>query len=254
VNTSDGFVRVARSADLAAGEGLDSQICDVRLGDETVLVGRLKDGQLVAFASSCPHETTDLHQATFVDGMVRCPRHNYMYDPHTGENVVPARVARRENLWKLHPSYLPTHAVMERDGWVWVKAAPNPAPTSWDPDAEKRPAAAAEHARSGSAPEEPAADRPTVEVPAKHLRVRLGKEFELRLPLGSAPAHTWTIDPPVEILTVVAQGLDPAPPPRQRVRIAARAVGCGTLRCTFGRPWDVKPEEVRTYVVEVVLA
>lgn len=246
-----GFVRVLRSADLAAREGLDSQLREVHVGEETVLVGRLNDGQVVAFGAVCPHEMTDLREATFVDGKVRCPRHNYMYDPHSGENVIPTQVARRENLWKLHPGYLPTYAVQERDGWVWLRATPEPAPAGWDPALEEAPAR--EVQRRPPAPAETVAHHVTVEVPTKRLRVRLGREFELRLPLGVAPAHTWRVDAPTEILTVVEQRLEPTSPPRQRVRIAARALGQGTLRCAFGRPWDPEPEEVRTYIVEVVL-
>ena len=254
MNASHGFVRVLRSADLAAREGLDSQVHEVLVGDKTVLVGRLKDGQVVAFGASCPHEMTDLRSATFVDGNLRCPRHNYMYDPRSGENVIPARVARPENLWKLHPGYLPTHAVEERDGWVWVMIKPNPPPASWDPAVERPPAGTARHAPPAPTPSDPPplARHPTVEIPSKRLRVRLGKEFELRLPMGAAPAHTWTIDLPSGLLAVVEQRLDPASPPRQRVRIVARAVGEGTLRCSFGRPWDAEPDEVRTYIVEVV--
>ena len=252
MTSNDEFVRLLPSAELTAAEGLDSQIRDVRIGEEAVLVGRLGDGRVVAFAASCPHERTDLHQATFVDGRVRCPRHNYMYDPHSGENCVPARIARRESLWKLHPGYLPTYAVEERDGWVWVSRSPNPPPSGWDPSLEEAPTQPARDAATpGSSPEHAAPPPPTVDVPPKRLRVRLGKEFELRLPMG-APAHTWRVETPPDLLVLVEQRIDPASPPRQRVRIAARAVGRGTLRCSFGRPWDPEPDEVRTYIVEVV--
>lgn len=245
------FVRVLRSADLHAREGLDTEIRGVRLADEIVLLGRLADGRVVAFGNSCPHETTDLRQATFVDGKVRCPRHNYLYDPVSGENVVPTRVSRPENLWKLHPGYLPTHAVEERDGWVWVDPVANAPPATWDPAREEPPVGATEEkARPEQAePEQPV----TVEMPAKHLRVRLGAEFELRLPLGTAAAHTWTVEAPRGLLAVVDQRLEAGSSGRQRVRIAARALGQGTLRCSFGRPWDPEPEEIRTYLVDVVL-
>lgn len=245
-------MRVLRSSDLAACEGLDTQVRDVRVGDEVVLVGRLKDGRVVAFGATCPHEMTDLQQATFVDSKVRCPRHNYIYDPHSGQNVIPTQVARRENLWKLHPGYLSTRAVEEHDGWVWVSSTPNPAPVDWDPALEEPPSRRAPQALF-TQPSEEAAPRPTVEVPAKRLRVRLGKVFELRLPMTDSPAHTWKVDVPAGLLAVVEQRFDPASPPRQRVRIEARAPGIGTIRCSYGRPWDLEPEEARTYVVEVVL-
>lgn len=255
MSATQGFVRVLRSTDLAAGEGLESQIRDVRVGGKTVLVGRLNDGRVVAFADTCPHEQTDLKQATFVDGKVRCPRHNYIYDPVTGENVIPARIARGGNLWKLHPGYLPTHEVEERDGWVWVSATPNSAPAGWDPTLEEPPPSVTRGTSSTPPPaEETAGPSPTVTRATKHLRVTLGHEFELRLPMSGPGARTWRIDVPEGLLAVMAQGLEPTSPPRQRVRLVARSVGQGTLRCSFGRPWDPEPEEVRTYVVEVVLA
>lgn len=250
-----GFVRVLRSADLPACEGLESRICDVPVGNRTVLVGRLKDGRVVAFGPSCPHEATDLREATFVDGKVRCPRHNYIYDPHSGENVVPSRIARAENLWKLHPGYLPTYAVEVQDGWVWVKESPNPAPPTWDPAKEAPPPGGAPKPTSSEPPargEPPAADKTTVEVPPKRLRVALGKEFELRLPMGAGAACTWRVDTPAGLLAVVAQQFEPVPSPHQRVRLAVLALGQGDVRCTFGRPWDPEPQEVRTYIVEVV--
>jgi nitrite reductase/ring-hydroxylating ferredoxin subunit len=234
---------------------LGSQIRDVRIGSETLLVGRLNDGKVVAFSDTCPHEQTDLRQATFVDGKVRCPRHNYIYDPFTGDNVIPARVARAENLWKLHPGFLPTHEVQEHDGWVWVSTEPNPAPAGWDPSGEEPPRSATR--RTPFTPptaEEPPRPSPTVTGPAKRLRVTLGREFELRLPMSGPGARTWRIEVPEGLLAVVTQALEPTSPPRQRVRLAARSLGRGTLRCSFGRPWEAEPEEVRTYVVEVVPA
>lgn len=255
MSTGEGFVRVLRSAELAAGEGLASEIRDVRVGDATVLVGRLNDGRVVAFSDTCPHEQTDLRGATFVDGKVRCPRHNYIYDAVTGDNLVPAKVARAENLWKLHPGFLPTHEVQEREGWVWVSTAPNPAPAGWDPSAEKPPPEGARRAAFTPPPAEgPPPPAPAVTRPAKHLRVTMGREFELRLPVSGPGGRTWRIEVPEGLLAVLAHELEPTSPPRQRVRLATRSVGKGTLRCSFGRPWEPEPEEVRTYVVEIVPA
>ncbi|MGH9277713.1 MAG: Rieske 2Fe-2S domain-containing protein [Acidimicrobiales bacterium] len=244
-----------RSTELAAGEGLGSQIRELRVENETVLMGRLSDGRVVAFSDICPHEQTDLRQATFVDGKVRCPRHNYLYDPVGGENVIPARVARAENLWKLHPGYLPTHGVEEHDGWVWISPTPNPAPAGWDPSLEEPPPSATRRPPFTPLPtEEPPGRIATVTRPTKHLRVRMGHEFELRLPMSGPGARTWRIDVPEGVLAVVAQHLEATSPPRHRVRLTACSVGQGTVRCSFGRPWEPEPEEVRTYLVEVVQA
>ena len=246
MDSTKGFVRALRSTELVAREGLETELRGVLVGDDEVLVGRRGDGRVVAFGTACPHEMTDLEQATFVDGNVRCPRHNYLYDPITGQNVVPTRFTGPDRLWKLHPGYLPSRAVEEHDGWVWVSSDPNPAPPGWDPALEAPP----EGEVAPSAEEAEAIARQTVEVPTKHLRVRLGAVFELRLPMTS-PAHTWKVDVPGGLLALLSQQFDPVAA-RQRVRIAARSLGQGTLRCSYARPWDHEPEEVRTYLVDVV--
>jgi nitrite reductase/ring-hydroxylating ferredoxin subunit/predicted secreted protein len=252
---SEGFVRVLASRELPAGEGLDSQLRRVRVGRASVLVARRNDGRVVAFATRCPHEATDLEQATLWDGEVRCPKHNYIYDPLSGQNLVPRRGARPGMLWKLHPGYLPTHAVEERDGWIWVREAANPPPPGWDPAAEVPPPGGAVEPPAGEPEPEAEPAPPPVPPPAEHpvkrLRVRLGAEFELRLPTTPRPGHVWRFEVPPQI-QVVRQAFEPGDPPRQRVRLAARAAGEGTVRCLYGRPWEREPAETRSYVVEVV--
>lgn len=110
------------------------------VGGADLLVARLADGEVVAFAARCPHLATPLEGATLRGANLRCARHLYEYDVRTGENVDPARDARRDMLWRLKPGYLAVHRVDERDGWIRVAVAPDPPPAAYDPDLERGPA------------------------------------------------------------------------------------------------------------------
>jgi nitrite reductase/ring-hydroxylating ferredoxin subunit/predicted secreted protein len=248
---------VLPSAELSAHEGLESEIRRVQVGNQLVLVGRLESGQVVAFGTTCPHEMTDLEHATFVGGRVRCPRHNYLYDPETGANVIPTAVSRPESLWKLRPGYLPTWRTEEHDGWVWISKRPNGPPECWDPATEVRPDGNRDSAvASARAPRDqgPAAATPAlVEHPVETLQVPLGGEFQVRLPAAPKPAYLWRVEVSTGLLTVVGQIFDPtSSPPELHVRVRADAPGEATLRCCYRRPWDVEPAEIRTYLVAVV--
>lgn len=258
--TDDELLKALPSADLLTGTPQEPGLHRARVGDSEVLLCRLADGQVVAFATRCPHQGTDLLEASFFDGQLRCPHHLYLYDPLTGENVIPARDARPENLWKLKPGYLPTYRVVERDGWIWVAERPCPAPPAYDPTRERRPAGA-RRATPGSLGEPPpppaaaAAATGPVEHPSKTLRVRPGSTFELRLPMSPRPGHAWRVEVSPPLLSVVQERFDPtADPPRHRVSLSARTEGVATVRCAFARPWDTEPAEVRTYVVRIETA
>src|SRR5918911_4575081 len=129
--------RALRSEELPAGEGVHTRIRRVPAGQGHILLARLNDGQVVAFAPRCPHQVTALDDATISNGRMRCPRHGYIYDTQTGENVHPTRDNRPEDLWKLRPGYLPCYEVAERDGWIWVSDQAKPPPEGYDPELEK---------------------------------------------------------------------------------------------------------------------
>ncbi|MGQ0743513.1 MAG: Rieske 2Fe-2S domain-containing protein [Acidimicrobiales bacterium] len=244
----DGMVKVMASGDLPRGEAGDTELRPARVGDNDILLARRGDGRVVAFAAQCPHQMTELSGATFWDGRVRCPRHNYIYDPLSGDNVLPKGDCRPENLWKLAPGYLPVYRVTEADGWVWVAESPEPPPAGYDPAREKAPgleelmaaAQAAEAAPSGP-----------VEHPVKRLRVGAGATFELRIPTTFRPGFVWRIEVPADLLAVVEERYESGDPPRHRVKLAARNVGTGAIRAVYTRPWETEPAEVRTYEVEV---
>lgn len=229
-------------------------IVPARIGPWSVLLGRLSDGRPVAFGSRCPHQDTPLSEAGIWDDQIRCRQHQYLYDPHTGENVFPARTAHRQNLWKLKPGYLPTYRVEERDGWVWVFDEPNPPPADYDPADEQPPAWAGPPA---PATEDEQDAPPGAGELTKTVRVRVGGSFELRLPYNPLPGCTWETEISGDDLEVVDEGLgDPVPgsmePPRWRVRLTARAEGSAEVLCVLRQPWDVEPSEVRRYRVLIV--
>ena len=195
--TDDGLVRVLPSEECPLGTPQEPELRLVEVGGREVILVRLEDGTVTGVAGHCPHEGTDLGDASFFDGLLRCPRHLYLYDPRTGENVVPARDARPENLWKLRPGYLPTYRVEERDGWIWVAPEPRPPPPAYDPDRERRPAPSGWRRAADAAepaPEPPPAAAGPVVHPTKTVRVRPGATFELRLPIPAKPGHVWRVE------------------------------------------------------------
>jgi len=260
----DDLVRVLPSDACPAGTPQEPELRLVSVGTTEVIVVRLPDGEVVAFTSRCPHQGTDLMDASFFDGRLRCPYHLYLYDPHTGENIVPARDARPEHLWKLKPGYLPTHRVEERDGWIWVAPRPCAPPAGYDPERERRPVGsptergghgpddspAPGSGATGAAPEPAVATGP-VEHPTKTVRVGPGATFELRLAADPRPGHVWRVQLDDGPLTLLDERFDQSDPPRHRVTLAATREGTATVLCAFGRPWEAVPAETRTYVVHV---
>lgn len=246
-------VRALRSGELVAESPGAPNLRRVTVEGADVLLGRLSDGPVVAFSARCPHQKTDLEGATFFDGLVRCPLHVYLYDPRTGENVLPSSHADPADLWKLKPGYLPVHLVEERDGWIWVDPEPKPPPAGYDPVREQppsgRPPGAAARGRPGAVP--PAG---VVEHPPKTLRVAPGGTFALRLPTTPRPGFAWRVETGGPLLAVIEERYDFGEPPRHLVRVAARGEGEATLRCLYARPWDAEPAEVRTYVVRIELS
>jgi nitrite reductase/ring-hydroxylating ferredoxin subunit len=247
------FHRVLRSDECVAGPPGEPGFADVQVGDADLLVTRMADGRVVAFAADCPHQATPLEGATFFEGKLRCGRHLYLYDLTTGENVLPARDASPEALRRLKPGYLPVHRVEERDGWIWVAEEPEPAPACFDPDAE-RPlppgvAVPAAPAAPQAAPSGPASG--PLEHPTESREVRVGEEFELVLATSPRPAHMWRSAVLAAGVAVVSEGFAPDQPPRHVARLVAQAPGEVEVRFTYATPWDPKPVEIRTFLVRV---
>ncbi len=239
--------RALRSEELQAGEGVHTQIRRVRMGEGHVLLARLNDGRVVAFAPRCPHQVTPLDDATISDGRMRCPKHGYVYDALSGENVLPARDNRPEDLWKLKPGYLPCFEVAERDGWVWLDPEPKPPPESYDPALQEAPTQA------------PAVSAPMAVAPSgadqalKFLTVTSGSTFDLRLPTTSRAGFAWRFDLMGELLTIDEEQFEPGDIPCHCIRLAAKGAGAATLSCVYAGAGG-EQAEVRTYIVRVAPA
>lgn len=220
------------------------------VGRAEVLMVRLEDGTVAAFAAHCPHQGTPLDGATLFDDNLRCPRHVFIYDLKTGENLVPARVNKPETLCKLKPGYLPIHRAEERDGWIWVAETAEPPPAAYDPLLEQGPppAPTAEPVDdSASVGAAPAAAQPG----GGAVEARAGEEFEIVLPTAVRPGHFWTVNAPGGTVAVLSQSFAPDEPPRNVVRLAARAPGDVTVTCSYGTPWGPEPAEIQTFEVRV---
>ncbi len=239
--------RALRSEDLAAGEGIETEIRRVRTTSGHVMVARLGDGRVVAFAPSCPHQATDLDDATLWDGKLRCPRHSYLYDAATGVNIIPTRDTPAENMWKLRPGYLPCYEVAERDGWVWVSGQPNPPPASWDPALEQVPEG--RRTTGTAAVTAPALSTAAAEQSVKFLNVAPGSTFELRLPTTPREGFAWHFDVVGDLLSVTEEQFEPGAMPCHRIVVATHGTGAATLTCTYASTAANQRAEVRIYIV-----
>jgi len=74
----DGYVAVAKAADLPAGEALCVQIADRRIAVFNV------DGVFHAVDDECPHEGAPLSDGYIAAGCVTCPHHAWEFDLKTG--------------------------------------------------------------------------------------------------------------------------------------------------------------------------
>ncbi len=243
------------SAELVAAEGIETQIRRVRVGDGHVLVARLTSGEVVAFAPVCPHQFTELDEATIRDGTLRCPRHGYLYDTRSGENIHPGRETPPENMWKVRPGFLPCYQVREEDGWISVSDDPSPPPLTYDPALEERPARGdgddpASVAAGAGATAGVGAAPGAVEQSLKFLTASSGSTFEIRLPLVPRPGFAWRFEVVGELLQVVDEQFEPGYSPCHVVRVAAQGVGAATLSCIYAGEQGERAE-VRTFIVRI---
>ena len=244
---------VLRSEDCVAGPPGEPGLHKVKVGRTEVLVTRLPQGDVVAFAAQCPHQETPLDEASFFEGKLRCGRHLYLYDIRTGENLLPAREASPESLRRLKPGYLPIHQTREADGWIWVAETAEPPPPCYDPAAE-RPLPPGAAPPRPVAPPPPAAPAGPVEHTVETVEVRVGEEFELVLATTPRPAHMWRSAVPPSVVALVSEGFAPDQPPRHVARLAAHSAGEAEVRFSYGTPWGGEPAETRSFLVRVVPA
>lgn len=136
-----GYRAVLRSDELPAPDATEGRtdppdatafaralMVEVALADRTVLVTRLASGEVAAFARFCPHLGTPLQRATLCGRQLRCAQHHYVYDVHTGRNIWPSDHVDPQQVARMRPGHLPTHPVVEHNGWVWVSETPRRPP------------------------------------------------------------------------------------------------------------------------------
>lgn len=111
-----GSVRAVASQDLPLGT-----LREVNVGGHRVLVGRLRSGEVFAAAPDCPHEAARLADGQIRGEAVDCPKHHYLFDARTGENLYPLPIYprwKREEVGDLTLRIVPCREV---DGWIWVQ-------------------------------------------------------------------------------------------------------------------------------------
>lgn len=240
---------------------------EVEVGGRAVLLTRLPSGEPVAFGAHCPHQGTPLHDASIYEGNLRCPRHNYVYDLHSGRNVLPTRDARPGALRRLAPGYLPTYRVEERDGWILVDEQPCPPPQPDQHDGSHQRAApdraappAARQAAAGPRPRRPHApgrhERDQPAGPAATvgtLTATTGQVFELVLPTRPRPSHLWRVELDGDAVEVAGQDFRQQPDGTvlHRILLRGRQAGTATMTCAYALPWSPDPHEVRRFTVQV---
>jgi nitrite reductase/ring-hydroxylating ferredoxin subunit len=100
------------------------------------LVARLRSGEVYAASPACPHEGAPLAEGAVRQGAVDCPRHHYLFDLKTGENLYPAPIYPEWKRQQVGDLTLRTFSAYESEGWIWVVRRPG---DTADP-ADKEPA------------------------------------------------------------------------------------------------------------------
>lgn len=78
--TAEGFVTVARVADIAPGE-----VEVVEVEGRSLCVGHMEDGTFGAIDNVCTHDGGILGEGELEGSCVECPRHGARFDLRTGE-------------------------------------------------------------------------------------------------------------------------------------------------------------------------
>ncbi len=110
------WIPVLRSAELGP-----LCLCKAEVADSTLLLVRLRSGEVAAASNVCPHESEDLSGGRVYMDSVDCPRHHYVYDLKTGVNRYPRSVFPDDLAKQIAP--LPIYPAREEGGWIWVYLA-----------------------------------------------------------------------------------------------------------------------------------
>lgn len=92
----------------------DGEMVSVRVGGAPVLLVRLAEGDVHAFADRCPHAGAPLSDGRLAGGTLRCAAHHWEFDARTGAGLNPKSCA------------LERYAVKLVGGAVWVRLRAEP--------------------------------------------------------------------------------------------------------------------------------
>jgi nitrite reductase (NADH) small subunit len=115
------YVKVGRSEDFREGRGVS-----VRVDDEVVAVFRIGD-RLVALRDRCPHMGAQLSDGKVEKGRIVCQRHDWSFDPVSGEGGRGSKSARvrvydvtteGSDVYVRRPEEPPGKDAREDDDWV----------------------------------------------------------------------------------------------------------------------------------------
>lgn len=107
--------RVCESAEIAAGE-----VRGFVVGGACLAVWRDGEGGVHVWDDRCPHRGLPLSEGFVSGGLLTCPAHGWRFDVN-GEQI---RLITSSTPVCRDPSRAVVHETEERDGEVWMRAAP----------------------------------------------------------------------------------------------------------------------------------
>ncbi|MPZ13201.1 MAG: Rieske 2Fe-2S domain-containing protein [Chloroflexi bacterium] len=125
----DEYVHVMPAAELAPG-----QLHELQAGEHRVVVGRLLSGEPVAFQALCPHEAASLVEGHFHGPAIDCPRHHYLFDVHSGDNLFPLPLYPMWKRAQVGDLRLGRFPATEREGWIVIARNPYSEPFDRPPE------------------------------------------------------------------------------------------------------------------------
>lgn len=115
--TADGWIAIARSADL----DLPRPLLPLTLGGRPYVLFRDEAGMLGLIGRHCPHRGADLCYGRLEDNGLRCPFHGWHFD-RTGQCVEQPAEPEGSQMYK--QIKVPMVPVVERDGVILARLAP----------------------------------------------------------------------------------------------------------------------------------
>lgn len=94
---------------------------EIRVKGRRVLLGRLRSGSVFASGPDCPHEAAPLADGEIRGEAIDCPKHHYLFDTRTGENLYPVPIYPQWKREQVGDLTLKVYSCREREGWIWLE-------------------------------------------------------------------------------------------------------------------------------------